>query len=74
MNQNNIQSILFNKNLYTLPQAKKWISDHGYKTTFYGKLADITENYYRFRQQSPKKYNTYRTKEISKGIMLVLGY
>jgi hypothetical protein len=74
MSQNNIQSIIFERNLFTPTQAKKWIQDHGYKTLFYGKIADITEDYIRYRQQSPKKYKTYRTKQISKGIKLILGY
>lgn len=70
----NIQSIIFSRKLYTPVQARKWIEKHGYKTTFYGKIADITDDYIRFRQQSPKKYKTYRTNEIAEGIKLILGY
>lgn len=70
---NNIQSIIFNKKNYTLKQSQEWIKKHGYKLTFYGKPVDITENYYRYRQQSPKKWKTYRNK-IDDGLYIVLGY
>jgi hypothetical protein len=70
----NIQSIIIDKNIYTLSQANNWIKKHNYKLTFYGKPVDITTNFYRYRQQSPKKYENYKIKEISKGIKLVLGY
>jgi hypothetical protein len=36
---------------------------------------ETTENYYRFRQAAPKNFNKgkYVTKEISDGVLLVLG-
>lgn len=73
-NNYTIQSIIFEKKYFNITEAKKWLLKHNYKIIFYGKKPDITEYHYRFRQQSPKNYSIYKTKEITKGIKFVLGY
>ena len=69
------QSVLLSRDKFTKKQAEAWIKKHDYKTTFYGKKMETTENYYRFRQAAPKNFKKgkYVTKEISDGVLLVLG-
>lgn len=54
-----IQSVLFDKQAYTVAQAKAWLKKHKMK---YGKV-DETENKLRFRQHDPKKGARYATKK-----------
>jgi hypothetical protein len=63
-----IQSILFNKNNWTVGNARSWLKSHGYKSS--GKV-HITNNYFRFRQFAPKNYS-YRTLDIGNGIMFII--
>ncbi len=65
------QSLLINKNKFTLPKARAWAKRFGYK---FGKV-DTTENYHRFRQQDPKKFtaDSFRTIEFTEDIKLVIG-
>lgn len=71
-----LQSILFDKDKYTIQDAKKWLKENKYK---YGKVDEKEENL-RFRQQDPSKvedagYTEYRTKLIGDGnIKLILAY
>lgn len=66
-----VQSVLIPKNKFTLEKAKKYIKDNNYKL----KKIDITNNYYRFRQEDPEKFDEkkYFTKEINDGIKLIIG-
>jgi len=70
-----VQSVLVDKDVYNLREAKSWIRKHDFKETFYGKGVEKTENFYRFRQAAPRRFkeDSYVTKEISNGIKLVLG-
>ena len=70
-----VQSVLVDRGVYNLREAKSWIKKHGFKETFYGKGVEKTENFYRFRQAAPRRFKegSYVTKEISDGIKLVLG-
>ena len=73
---NNIQSVIFNKNKWTINKAEEWLRTHKYKTSFYGKKVDITTNYYRYRQLAPHKFKKYFTKMLdgkNKGVGLVIG-
>jgi len=69
------QSVLLDKDYFTKSQAKAWIRKHDFKVTFYGKEVEETENFYRFRQMAPGRFKKgkYVTKEIDKGVKLVLG-
>ena len=64
-----LQTILFDKKKYTLPQAKAWLTKHNYKTT-----VDIKENFYRFRQIEPDHNAHYVTVKKKKGIYFVMMY
>lgn len=47
-----IQSVLFPKTKFTASSSQSWMKSHGYHTT----KMDETENYYRYRQRSPKSF------------------
>jgi hypothetical protein len=68
--KDNVQSVVFDKDMFTVAQAKAWLKKHKYK---YGKV-DKKANTLRFRQQDPETYSKYRTKRISDGILFVLGF
>lgn len=64
------QSILFDKEHFTLEQAKKWLKDHDYKTD-----VDEKPDTYRFRQRDPKDFQegSMRTIQIKTGIKMIVG-
>ena len=53
----NIQSIAFDKNLWTISSAKTWLHKHG----FYFGYPHETLNFWRFRQHDPTSHERYRT-------------
>lgn len=65
-----IQSIIFNKNMYTDKEAEEWIKDHGIKPI---KKVHLSKNYYRFRIINPN-YNEYKyyTKILKNGILAII--
>lgn len=71
-----IQSVLLNKNYYTLKEATKFIVDNKFKI----KKVDETNNWYRFRQVAPSSmkrdgYTKLRTKVIlPELIQIIIGY
>jgi hypothetical protein len=71
-----VQSVIFDKSVFTARSAKKWLSASGYKSP----KADETAHYIRFRQVSPTEakrqgYTDYRTKPLGNGdVKLVLAY
>lgn len=64
------QTILFNRDVFTEAEAKKWLKDNKKLTGL-----DIKENTYRARQIDPIKFkpNSFRTKSIDKGVQIVIG-
>ncbi len=65
-----IQSIIFDKKLWSISEAKKWLKDRKFKFT----KVDKKQNFIRFRQQSPKKFNRFRTLIRDLGIRFILGF
>jgi len=70
-----IQSILFDKHLWSLQDAIMFLEEHGYKHN----KVDETDQYFRFRQISPsilrkKGYTIFRSKKTKKGIVFILAY
>lgn len=63
-----LQSVLFNKKYYNLSKSINYLKRMGLK---YDKV-DITNNFYRFRQKTPKKNKKYYTLPIDKGILYIL--
>lgn len=60
-----VQTVLFDKTMWTVGAAKKWLRDHGYKVP----AVDTTKEYHRFRQRPPFQFEkgTFRTKNFGKG-------
>jgi len=70
-----IQSVIFNKNIYSKLQAKSWLLNHGFLSSYKGKSPYTqTTNFWRFRQIDPKKLKNYVNKDVSKGIIYVIGF
>jgi len=61
-----LQTIIFPKKHFTKQDAFLWLMNHGHKFTD----IDITDNFYRFRQQTPRK-GRYYTKTLPNHIELV---
>lgn len=69
-----VQSVVFPRDKYNLTQAKKWLKDNNYKVTYRNKPVDKTKTQFRFRQTAPSKYDSYVTKKLNNGILLILGF
>ena len=70
-----IQSIIFDKSIYKLPEALIYMIKNKYKIN----KIDETDNYYRFRQVEPnllkkKGYTNYKTIEKDNGVKEVIAY
>jgi hypothetical protein len=73
-----IQSILFDRQLWTVHRARKWLVSHGKKYRAVEPASFETGLYHRFRQLSPKKFDekTFRTIELGggdTGITAIIG-
>lgn len=69
---NPVQSVAFNKNIWSIIEARKWLKEHNYK---YDVPVDKTKNEYRFRQMSMEKFNRWAIKRLkNEGINLILGF
>ncbi len=64
-----IQSILFRRSKFTIPEAITWLRLHGH--TF--AKVDTTTNFYRFRQYTPRPGEKYRTQKITDGVEFVVS-
>lgn len=67
-----VQSILMNLNAFkSIKDARKWLKKNGYKYS----NVDASDKYWRFRQESPSKFKkgSFRTKELTKDIKIVVG-
>ena len=64
-----VQTLLFDKEKFTEAEAKKWASDHDFKSN----KVDVTENKIRLRQFDPDECDddTYGTKEMADGVQAV---
>ena len=65
-----IQSILFDKKLFSSNQAKSWLKQHNYVHS----KEHVTETYRRFRQVDPERFTKFRKLSIFPGIVFVLGF
>lgn len=64
-----IQTLIFDKAVFTLQEAHTWCEDHGFRHD----KVDETENSYRFRQFDPEmcQVDSFRTFEITEGVQAV---
>lgn len=68
-----VQSIRFDKKLFTKKQAQEKAKKLGYK--IYIQPNPQYENFHAFRQIQPEKFikSSFRTKKLKGGILLILG-
>lgn len=57
-----VQSIIFNKDKYSINDAKRWLREHKFKV----EKVDETMDYYRFRQMAPDYTKQFRTINLGK--------
>ena len=65
-----VQSIIFQKDKWNVKTAKKWLKEHQYQ----GLTPDIKPSTIRFRQIEPTEFKDFKIKNITNGILLVLGF
>jgi hypothetical protein len=67
-----IQSVLFDRDYFTLKSAIKWLKDHG----FVHEKLHKTKKYYRFRQFKPRRDREHRTiaPKYKKGIKFIIEF
>lgn len=66
-----IQSVLFDKKLWTTRKARSWLSKKKLKRI---KRVDVTENNYRYRIRPPENFKRMITKKSKSGISLIIGF
>jgi len=66
----NVQSIIFDKKMFTVAKAQKWLRNNKFKYT----KVDKKLHTLRFRQIDPKVFKRFRTKKIANGISFVIGF
>lgn len=66
-----LQSVIFDKNIWTLTEARHWLMKHKLRPI---KSVHITANYYRFRMNEPVPNARYYTKEIDDGVLFVIEH
>lgn len=64
-----IQSLIFDKDKFSLAQAKEWAKKHDFKMG-----VDEKEDTYRLRQKDPGKFKRFATKSFGNGIKAVIGF
>jgi len=64
-----VQSIIFDRKIYTLSNARGWLKLHGYEPI---KQPHTTEHYHRYRIRKPDKNDNYITKDLRNGIKLII--
>ena len=66
-----VQAVLFSKDLYDPPLARRWLRRHKYNPI---KRVHETTRFLRYRIREPDYNNfDYRTKQISDGVKLIVG-
>lgn len=65
------QSVIFDKDMYTLDEAKIWIAEHSDNFGNFGN--DETDTAYRFRQFDPSHFDEFRTTSLTDGVAVVYG-
>lgn len=70
-NRTHVQSVLFDKAIWTSAKAKAWLKEHDLVST----NLDETQDKFRFRQYDPNDKFEYRTKPVPKtpGVAFIYG-
>jgi hypothetical protein len=66
-----IQSVLFDRNLYTTTDALRWVNRHRIIPL---KKAEIGPRYIHIRVRNPREFERIRTLNIAHGIELRVGF
>ena len=66
-----LQAIIFNKNNWTVIEAKNYIKLNNFKPL---KNPHITNNFIRFRLVDPKEFKHFITKSDKSGIEYIIGF
>ena len=72
-----VQSVRFDRRHWKLADAKKWLIEKGYLTSFRGKGVDTTIHQFRFRQTDPSTKNgRYKvgTLRLPNHVQLIIYY
>lgn len=64
-----VQSLIFEKDVFSRAEAVKWAKDHDFSASG----VDETENSYRMRQEDPGQFKTMRTIKLTDGVKAVVG-
>lgn len=64
-----MQSIIFNKKLWTLTESKRFLNRHHLEPI---KPVHTTENFYRFGLQNPYPHKRYYTIRITNGVEAIM--
>jgi hypothetical protein len=67
----NIQAVIFDSAVYDTLSAMRWLKQHSIKPI---ESVDRTQNYLRYRVNDPKIFKHMITKQVSRGIKLVVGF
>ena len=62
-----VQSVIFDKKLWTIKKAERWLQSRGLKHS----KVHTTDNYHRFRQYDPGD-NMYYTKMLNNGVGYII--
>jgi hypothetical protein len=68
-----IQSIRFDKSIYTQKEAREWMKRNKLKL-LKGKKVDIAKNFYKYRIRDPDDFEHFITKKIDDGLELIIGF
>jgi len=68
MPHSTVQSVLFPKSVFTQKKAVGWLTKHNYDHS----KVDVTDNYYRFRQQDPVSGAKFYTVRLPNGVELIV--
>ncbi len=66
-----IQSVIFDKDVFSPPGAINYLRKHGLKSHF--KPMHETEHFYRYRQTNPKPHDKYITKKVAHGVEYIIA-
>lgn len=74
-----IQTIIFDKKYFTIPEAITWMNKNKESDALYGKKNIFkiheTKNFIRFRQRDPDpRFHYYTIKSKTKGVKYILFY
>jgi hypothetical protein len=69
LEQTEVQTLIFDKDRFSVASAKKWAAAHGFKSGD----TDEKENTIRLRQRDPGEYGSFRTIEFKPGVQAVVA-